>query len=585
MTPLRLLPATVAVVLLAATFTAPGLRAQTPDRPAEVDESILLPPFLVEPPSRPDRWMLATTPGFELLTTHDADFARTYTKHYFRQLALVRELVPDRYLWEPALPVRHIVVASESRRQETDTAMQQAMAALRDDRRDGQEAPDSRFLPNMRLAGHDSSVVFAFHDDPEEPNSRGIRSAWELMQGEHLRRRDNAGFYLSVARLEEKLSRRTPALPAWLIAGLTGVYRNGVFGSKTFEAATYVWYSPAQSDLFRRDPDQPRELLVLPTLFSNPPPSDPATRARWEQQAALFVRWALFADDAAHRDALWDFVDQLELSRPTDDTFRASFGFGLAEARDRLSEYLNSAVSETFALTLPRDFYPPSVATRRTRPADVGLIMGEWERLETGYVRQHAPALTELYLNRARATVQRAREAGNSPALAALSGLIEYEAGAADAARAELEYAVVSGERRPRVLQALADLRFDELRARHADTEFIPGEEVGAVRVMLNGALEQSPALPEVYVQLAELWRQIDAPLTRTDLAPLARGVRLFPHEPNVIATMVALQAERGQLAFARQILNYARARTRDARTAHFYDDLRARLDAATTQP
>ena len=261
-------------------------------------------------------------------------------------------------------------------------------------------------------------------------------------------------------------------------------------------------------------------------------------------------------------------------------------GFGFAEARDRLSEYLPVAVNESFELNAPEKEDLPEVTTRRADAERVGLILGEWERLETDYVRQHAPHLTELYLNRARGTVDRARQSKDSPDLQALAGLIEFEAENAALARTDLETAVRGGVRRPRVLQALAKLRYDELLARFpGENGRIPAEEIGAVRVLLHAALAESPAIPEVYIQLADLWTNTDVPLSRQDLAPLAAGSRLFPHLPAVIGRMALLQAARNEPVSALQIISYARARCRDEETALSYNRMRERINQLMAPP
>ena len=559
----------------------------------EPDAAISLPPFFVEPASPPERWVLAQAPGFELLTTNDATYAKGYARQYFRQLELVRQIVPDRYLWEPHLPTRHIVVGTKSKRQATDEVMRQMLARSRTQLMESDQdvvvAP--QFLPNMRLSGRDTSVVFAFQDAPPEGDSGiGGVTGFLLRSGNPRWQssRDDPGFYFTTARLTELLRQRTPALPAWLITGLTGFYDNCRFSSDQVEVATLVWRSPAMSEALRRDADTPRELLTLPALFAAPPPppGERELRLHWESQTVLFVRWALFADDRAHREGLWKFIDRLELAPPTERTFRSCFGFGFAEARDRLSEYLTQAVQETFSLNTPETETFPEITTRRADAEVVGLIHGEWERLETNYVRQHAPHLTELYLNRARGTVDRARQAGDSADLQALAGLIAFEAEQTELARRELEAAIRRGVRRPHALQALAQLRYEELRARHPAADGpIPAEAIGSVRILLDAALTESPALPEVYVQLAEMWTHTDAVLTRDDLVPLAAGSRLFPHLPAVIVRMALLQAGRNEPISALQILSYARARCRDDDTAILYDRLRERITTLIAPP
>ncbi len=563
---------------LAAPFTLPA--AET----APESDAVSLPPFFVESSTREQRWYLATGPDFELLTTNDTEFARGYARQYYQQLALVRLLVPERYQWKPFLPTQHLVVGTDSRRQETDAAMQEAINRFKTENQKRGEAAaktNTKFLPNLRISGHDSSAVFAFQDEPERDTTNDSFAMRVLRPGSRSGGRDTPGFHFTASRLEELLSRRTPALPAWFIAGMTRVYRNCFFSDDDIQVATLVWESSDVSGLLRRDADYPREMMVLPDLLSAPPPAAPARRAVWERQSELFVRWALFADEGKHREALWSFVDRLEVQAVSDKLFQRHFGFGLAEARDRLSDYLNVAVSETFELAPSEKFVPPEIVTRRADPAEVARIKGEWERLETAYVRQHVPSLVELYLNRARGTVHRARQNADTPELKALAGLIEYEADNFASARTELEAAVAAGIRRPRVLQALANLRFRELRARYPQPATIPAEAIGAVTVLLDAAVQTDPPIAETYLQLVELWLNTDATPDADDLAALAAGTRAFPQWPTLVANMAILQAQRGQPASALQIIGYARARVRDAKTAQFLDTLHAQITAA----
>ncbi|MCF3650903.1 hypothetical protein [Synoicihabitans lomoniglobus] len=556
--------------------------AQNPASAAP-DEVVTLPPVFVEPATRPIRWTYARAGKLELITTHDRAFARSFVHQYFRQLQLVREIVPDRYLWEPYLPTRHIIVGLKNKRRETD----QAMSAILDQLQQKQGASTDRandkqrFLPNLRLSGHDSSVVFAFQDEAEETPSSAFGATAYFDRNYNPRWRSHAaeaGFYFTTNRLTQLLSLRSPALPAWLIVGLTGVYDSCRFDNDSFTLTNATWRSPAEADALRLDPDRPRDLMVLRAFFEAPPPLDPDTRQRWQEQATLFVRWALFADDGAYRTALWNFVDDLELAEPTDPVFRQHFGFGFSDARDRLSAYLSAAVVESFAVA-PTEFDDaPPAEIKRALPGVAYLIQGEWERLETNYVRQHAPALVDNYLGRARATVARARDADDSLEVRALSGLLEYEADNIATARADLEAAVAGGIQRPRVLQVLAQLRYLELVAATPADQPIDAAKIGAVTFPLEMARDSSPALPEIYAQMATLWLKSDVDLTRRHIADLATGARLFPQHPAVIGRMALLQANRGNVRSALQIVDYARTRCRDAQSAATYDELRAQL-------
>ena len=74
-------------------------------------------------------------------------------------------------------------------------------------------------------------------------------------------------------------------------------------------------------------------------------PGDERT-ALWRAQCALFMRWAVVHDEGRQREAFWRFVERLERQPPDEALFRACFGFGYADMRDRLSDYLPEAVRE-----------------------------------------------------------------------------------------------------------------------------------------------------------------------------------------------------------------------------------------------
>ncbi len=574
----RLLLRLIGVCLVAATLSAQP-------QPTDDESPIELPPVFVEPAGRPERWTLLQAPGFELLTTHDATFARAYARNYFRQLELVRRIVPDRYLWNPYLPTRHIVVAASNKRRESDAAMRDILDRLKRERATARDnnsnAPRERFLPNMRLSGHDGSVVFAFQDDTSESAPPGGISAYRTLRSQSDWGHEPTDFHFSASRLDQLLRQRSPALPEWAIQGLVRVYERCAFTRDSFALTDANWFDPTQSEALRLDRDHPRALLAWDDFFASPPPTDSERLRLWQEQAGLFARWALYSDDGYHRDAFWTFLDKLEHSTPDEALFRSVFGLGFADARDRMSDYLPQAIVETIPEKLGRHYDVPEFAVSRATAVQVAEIRGEWERLETGYIRRRYPALTENYLTRARATLARVDATEATPDLRALRGLLEFEAGERDVARQELEAAVALGIRRPYVLQVLAQIRFDALRAESADPKRVDPDRIGAVRVLLDTALESSIALPEAYGLLAEMWRASQAPIGRPEIIPLAAGVRRYPHLPQVVVQMVLLQAERGEVRSALQILHYARERCRDAQTAVLYDKLAAHLLAA----
>jgi len=580
------------------------LFGQSPANDAEV---VALPPFYVEP-DRPFRWTALSAPGFEIITTHDRQFAVAFARSYYRQLELIRLIIPDRYLWRPAVADRFIVVEPHHKRLKSDHIVGQIL-----DQKDptGRRKNGRVFLPNFGLSSPDSSTVFAFHDLNA---SFGIRPT--LGRGFHPFNNStppDLGFHSNTKRITERLLRRAPALPSWAIQGLARFYDECQFIDNLIDVEGLPPLPPPPPPLpaepdsatpgtaAKPEADSPDVAASAPSppplppaidfafLFTHPSPSDPAILADWLDQAKLFVRWALFADDGQYKSAFWQFVDRQEHALPDDLTFSTCFGFDFAAATTQITAFRADAATKKLRLEID-DFEPPvGLQASRAAPDQVARILGEWEQLETDYVRKIEPDLTETYLQRARQTIASARQAGNdSRELTAVAGLLEFEAGNLPAARRELEIARALGVTRPYALQSLARLQFNESLAALPDDKLLDLEQVGPILSLLRQAHEQVPALPGVYQLFAEVWLQTDLPLLRDDVIILAAGTRRFPQHADVVLRMALLQTQRGQPQSAFQIIDYGSQRTIQPAVYHtyrrFYEELRHSIDTTTTE-
>lgn len=555
------------------------LTAQSP--PESDPNSVALPPFYVEP-DRPFRWSGLSGPGFEIITTHDTDFAVAFAQSYYRQLELIRLIIPDRYLWQPAEADRFIVVETSNKRSQSDHVVARIL-----DPKDasGRKNTDRIFLPNFGLTSPDSSTVFAFHDRDLSPG---------IMPSYHRRGRDNDSFFSSAPtelsfhsntnRISERLLKRSPALPRWALQGLITFYEECKFVNQRIDVAGLPPLplppppvppppedssppapstTPPDAGIAVAPPPPPLPPLDFEFLFAQPTPTTANAVKAWREQAHLFVRWALFSENRAHPVAFWKFIDRLEHTLPDDATFTQCFGFNLTAALDKITVY--RADEATHKLRIEVDDFEPPVPLRaqRASPTQVARILGEWEQLETQYVRNLDPGLTESYLQRARRTIASARQAGaESRELTAIAGLLEFEAGNLPAARRELENARALGVIRPYVLQSLARIQFEQTIAELPAETRLELEQIGPILSLLRQAHEQSPAIPAVYQLFAEIWLRTDLPLLRDDILVLAQGTRHFPQHPDVVLRMALLQARRGNTQSAFHILDYAANRS-----------------------
>lgn len=548
--------------------------------PAQTEEEafdgavVALPPFYVEPTDGA-RWLRATLPGFELLTTHDRTFVRQFIRIFTAQSQALEEFVPARFLWHPHLPETFIVVDAQSKRSNPDEVVSQVInqnRAAQPDRR-GRH----RFMPNLRLSSSDSSVTFAFMDenDLDEDGPRNDRSFIQRNISAPGVNRPIPGFRFSTNRLGHQLSHRAPALPVWFIAGLVGLYDRCDFRPRRIliGGMPKIETPPTPSETADIAP-----VLKLDELLVRPAPTAETSLKLWTARTELFVRWCLFSSRKSNRAALWEYLDRVELESPSEALFQSCFDLSFTEAEKKIDQFHQNRATKRLVHSVPRPKNPPEAKIEPASRIDVARGLSEWERLETQHVKDNFPDLYDTYLTRARQTIVKARHtAGTSAALEATAGLLEFDAGNLPEAETCLETAIAEGATRPLVYRTLAQLRFQALgEARPLDIEAIE-----PVVSLLTAAHQQSPAIPEVYIELAEAWDAAEAPLSRDQIGVLAAGVRGFPRNVPLVTQMVLMQAKRGQLQSAGQILRYAQVRAAQQEKAEILRKLEERLEAA----
>lgn len=537
---------------------------------------VALPPFYVEP-TNGERWTHASFPGFELLTTHDRTFARQFVRTFLQQSRVLEEFVPRRFLWQPYLPECFIVVDAKSKRSDPNEALSQTINSSKSSPKNRKD--QRRFLPNLRLTGGDSSINFAFMDEADVDPNRARSGGTMIERITAAAREDGntAAFRFSASRLSHQLNQRTPALPPWFIAGLVNLFDQCEFPADRIEFGPLRGLeldSPAATD-----ESEPPALVYLDDLLGRPAPSDEAELGAWNKRAELLVRWSLFSAREANRDSLWSYLDRIPLESPDEVLFQSCFGLSYAEAESEIVRFhLEQTARRTIRLKSPgRNL--PEMQIQTAERATVSRILGEWERLETKHVETNFPDLHTAYLARARKTIASARQNQNgSPELTAISGLLEYAAGNHADAKSELEHAVHEGSTRPLVLRTLARLKFDEL---GPDRPLASDTVTPAIELLLT-AHRQSPAMADVYIDLAQVLEAAQMPLSRQHVGVLAAGIRAFPRNLPLVSELAILQTKRGKLKSAHLLIDYAQARAASQRGADTLAELATRLDSAT---
>ena len=542
-----------------------SLTVRAADPPAAATQPVLLPPMLVEESTTSVPWLYVNAGGTEFLSRCSESATTQFVEAFLTQMQLMRVLVPEEFRIRTDVPAVCVLYAQDLD-QTLSAEIQhelQAAAARKGD------APDTRRVnqaPNMRLADRDMHATIVYVD---EATFDGLQLT---ITSNHVR-------YL--------LQGRVPELPAWLVDGIERVWRRADFTVAPITLGPLVWHNQGESDALASDPTRPRALLPANELFAADPsrlrenqnPRHVQTRAA---QQELFVRWAI-ASGSATREALWKFAARATEGPVSEETFEACFGFDFSELRDRLSDYLPTAVAETKWIDPGTRPPLPRFEVDRATPDQVARIRGEWERLAIWHVQRRLPQAREPYIAQARRTLHRTYDAGDrDPRLLATMGLCEIEAGNPAGARKFLEPATDGGVVRPGAYYELARLRFADLRRGVPETKPFSQTELAPIIRPLQRALTQAPLLPEVFVLLAEAWARCEVSPSAAEFAELEMGARSFTHRPTVAYPIAQALARHGKQAEAVAVLDACAGYAMDEKTQAGITRLRAELPAQT---
>jgi hypothetical protein len=538
------------------------LAARAAETPPTDGRVVALPPFLVEEAKGPP-WRYAEGHGFEVLSRCSEATTRRVIETQVRLHQLLGEILPESLRLQLTLPRLLIIYdrdipAAASR--EVIAKLLGTGPALPG------AAPAKRYgiLPNLRLWDRDELGMFMIARD----NFDGRQLALT---------RD----YLSYLLLN-----RLPVLPSWFAVGFMSMYHDIVFEPTELRLKPMGWISAAQMEELRGDPKLNVVVTPLADILAGrmPQGGDASVARRWRAQTELFLRWALCADNHAHRGALWKFVERAAVEGARPEVFEECFGMDLLAAERAVAAYRPTAV-ETEVHFRPQSLSrPTALPLRVATPAELARIKGSWERLEIHHVKLSAPELTAKYIDQARRTLTRIPpgDERDGRLLAAL-GLCEIDAGDDAAARGYLEEAAKKTKTlRPRAAFELARLRFAEFEKQAAATGgWLSVEQIVRVFEPLFAARAQNPPLPEVYELVATVWNRSASPPTRGHLAVLDEGVRLFPQRASLILRAAELNIRHGFREDALALIEVGQRFVVDEAARGRLAQLRAQLEPA----
>ena len=293
-------------------------------RAADDPGVVALPPFMVEETAKGPPWRYAESPDFEILSRCNDTTTRHLTETYHRLHRLLALVLPERLQVRQAVPKTVIYYDEELRPAASQEVIAQmlrgsnaALPSLEEMPGPGGRgfrgmAPTPRrfaFLPNMRLWDRDAMSIFAI-----------------VRNGEI----DADNMFLTADYISYLLKNRTPMLPLWFIAGLTGLYPQMKYHGETLTFNAAVWISPTETSLLKADPKTARPLLPVAAFFRGDSSANNQTNEEnfrvWTSQAELLLRWALDGRASPRREGFWKFVERAAVESPTEKLAQECLG-------------------------------------------------------------------------------------------------------------------------------------------------------------------------------------------------------------------------------------------------------------------
>jgi hypothetical protein len=291
----------------------------------------------------------------------------------------------------------------------------------------------------------------------------------------------------------------------------------------------------------------------------------------WQQQATAFVHMCLYGQNGRYRQPFLKFALRAQREPVTEQMFKECFGQSYRQMELELRGYIDfTYYTSTVYKSKNGDYLKPvkPIEVRQATDAEVGRIKGEAFRL-AGRDDDARREFVVAYLRGER-----------DPQLLASLGLMARQRHDDTRARTYLEAVATSGAPvpRPRAYLELARLRLADIRMANHSRPLTGGEDARVLTPLFT-AQQLPPALPDVYLEIANVWESSSVAPTRANLGALEYGARLFPRHAELSYRTAALLNRYGYKADAGTLVTRALGLTRDPQSRAKLEQLRREID------
>ncbi len=293
--------------------------------------------------------------------------------------------------------------------------------------------------------------------------------------------------------------------------------------------------------------------------------------ATWPRQAATFVHMCLYGENGRYRPGFLKLAERATHEPVTEQLFKECMGLTFRAAALELRGYTEMGRHDYITYHAKKDRGFMRIQEAELRPAtdaEIGRIKGEAFRL-SGQDDSARAEFVKSYLRGER-----------DPQLLASLGLMARQRGDSKRAQTYLEaVGKVTDVQRPRAYLELARLRREALPA--ASNKALSTDQTRDLLAPLFVARGLSPRIADVYIEIATVWEHSVVKPTRSHLAVLDEGVRIFPFNTDVIYRSASLLAKHGFKADAAARVEHGLKVSRDAETRARFEQLKQQLGGA----
>ncbi len=512
--------------------------------PVAAQEVVKLPPFIVKEPLLGPQWRIARVDRFEVLSRSKDRKARAMVEAYRAAFPKLEVLLPPRFLAAFDEPIKLIIYDENLWPVSTQEAVA-AMLADISDRVPEADLPsnDETHFDRMRAPWLTSQPVHAPHERSTPiPAEAQVRPSVFFTDMRLTDLDEVVIFSLAPAGTDHRfkislrstlvahlMGKRTPSLPRWFLRGFLEVYREVQFDNFGLRLPPLELATASETRAARRDATvMTKDFVPLLTLLSDA--GEPTDYFNRDRQLGLLVRWALDPKGGNQPEALWTLVDDA-CRKPVDAAMlHRAFQQSAAELEKTLVDYAPTALRESVRWPQP-ELPAADITFERATSVDVARIKGNWERLETDWVRHNHRELEANYAEKARETLWRGGRRGDrDPQLLVVRALFELESGDTAAAITLLETAAAANAPlRPRAYLELARLQFERWQTDNAGTDTALTAATAAPWLdWLRLASRGSPQMLPVFHTYLDILAVRQAPWDEADRRFLSEGAAAF---------------------------------------------------------